>query len=261
MKQKLSIFTGGIIGISAIAATLQFSTHQLTTSPEPSSNFSMLDELPLSDYQKMLRELENWERPESPLKVALQVGHLHAQEAPEEFPNLRNNTGASAGGWTEVDVNILIAEKTKLLLEDQNILVEILPATIPPDYWADVFVAIHADGNLNTEKSGYKAASSWRDLTGKAESLVDELEASYGETTGLPYDPNITRNMRGYYAFNWRRYEHSLHPMTVAAILETGFLTNPSDRAFLTEKTDIAASAIAQGILNFLEKHPPAENE
>jgi hypothetical protein len=198
---------------------------------------------------------QNWIRPNEPPKVGLQIGHLENEKVPEELKNLRGNTGASAGGYTETEVNRAIAEKTAALLKAQGIKVDILPATIPPDYWAGVFIAIHADGSTNPRTSGFKIAAPWRDLTGKSAELVTLLENSYATTTGLEKDENITRNMRGYYAFNWWRYEHSIHPMTTAAIVETGFLTNSSDRQLIAERPELPAQAIAEGVTTYLKQN------
>lgn len=196
--------------------------------------------------------IENWVRPEGPPKVALQVGHWKNTKVPQELENLKNNTGASAADFTEVEVNLAIAEAAADILQENGVDVEILPTTIPPRYWADVFVAIHADGSTNKSKRGYKFAGPWRDLTGKSNELVKSLEQSYEDYTDFEKDPNITRNMRGYYAFSWWRYEHSLHPMTTAVIAETGFLTNYYDRLLIVEKPEIPAQAIAEGIINYL---------
>lgn len=199
-----------------------------------------------------LRGLTNWKRPEGPIKIALQAGHLNAKDAPEEFPNLRERTGTSGGGTTEWQTNLKIAEETKKLLDAKGYSVEILPATIPPNYYADIFVSIHADGNLNTNVNGFKVASPRRDHTNKASLLAQSLQNEYQTTTKLALDPNITRNMTGYYAFNWRRYEHSLHPMTVGAIIETGFLTNPNDRKTIVNKPQTSALGIVNGIEKYL---------
>ena len=77
--------------------------------------------------------------------------------------------------------------------------------------------------------------------TDKAEILSSFIEEEYGKVVDLPLDPNVSRNMRGYYAFNWRRYEYSMHPMTVGAIVETGFLTNPNDRQIIVSSSQLAA--------------------
>ncbi len=196
----------------------------------------------------------NWKRPDGPLRVGLQAGHWKAAEAPDELEKLRVNTGTSAAGITEWEVNLKIAEETKKLLEKEGIVVDLLPATIPPDYWADAFIAIHADGNADTGASGYKVAAPYRDRTGKAEALSAILAQTYERVTSLPADPNITRNMRGYYAFNWRKYEHSIHPMTPAVILETGFLTNARDRALIARNPQRSAQAIAEAVLGFLNE-------
>jgi N-acetylmuramoyl-L-alanine amidase len=63
--------------------------------------------------------------------------------------------------------------------------------------------------------------------------------------------------MRGYYAFNYRRYAHAVAKITPATIVEMGFLTNPDDRALLTTSPDLAAIGIANGIVRYLnERHP-----
>ena len=197
--------------------------------------------------------LRNWTRPEGPAKVGLQVGHWKVEEIPEELHRLRGNTGASGGGKSEWEVNLAIAEETKTRLEERGIVVDILPATIPVNYWADVFVSIHADGSIDTTKRGFKAANPRRDYTGKAVNLLGYVESEYQKSTGLETDPNVTRNMRGYYAFAWWRYEHAVHPMTTSLILETGFLTSPADRKIIVAQPELSAQGLASGIINYLE--------
>jgi len=196
--------------------------------------------------------LEHWKRPDGPPKVGLQVGHWKLEEVPDELEKLRGNTGASGGGKSEWEVNHTIAILTKDILEKNGIIVDILPATIPESYWADVFISIHADGSEDPSKSGYKIAAPWRDYTGKAEKLADYIEKYYGESTLLPRDPKITTNMRGYYAFSFWRFRHAIHPMTTAAILETGFLTNASDRTLIVGDPLTSAEGLALGIIEYL---------
>lgn len=234
----------------------------------------------------------DWERPEGPPRVGLQVGHWKNKELPDEFQRLRERGGGtSGGGKAEWEVNLAIAEKTASLLRDQGIIVDILPATIPVAYWADVFIAIHADGNKDPSVSGFKVASPYGcfrlgsfttntvfDLGGwggrhesavgqwaphvrtncsqdtEASRLVELLEIEYQKATGFELDSNVSHNMRGYYAFNWRSYEHAVHPMTTAVILETGFLTSPHDQAILIGNPDKAAGGIVNAIMQFLEE-------
>jgi hypothetical protein len=196
-----------------------------------------------------------WRRPEGPLRIALQAGHWKAAEAPDEQAGLRTN-GTRGGGKAEWEVNLAIAQRAARMLEEEGYAVEILPTTIPPGYHADVFVSIHADGSPSSTASGYRAAAPRRDRTGRAGELAAVLMDTYGEATGLPVYPLITRRMRSYYAFNSRRYTHALHPMTVGVILETGFLTSPRDRRIIVNAQDRAARGIANGVIRFL--NPPA---
>lgn len=192
-----------------------------------------------------------WVRPEGPLKIALQAGHWKAKEAPDEQSGLRDN-GTFGGGKAEWQVNLEIAELTATFLRDAGYLVEILPTTIPPGYWADLFIAIHADGSPSPSASGYRASPPRRDATGFARDFSDVLERTYGEATGLRHYPEVTRRMQNYYAFNYRRYEHALHPATIGVILETGFLTSPNDRRIIVNSQERAARGIALAVTEFL---------
>lgn len=197
--------------------------------------------------------VRDWKRPEGPAKVGLQVGHWKNNELPEELERLKGSTGSAGGGKSEWEVNLKIVEIAADLLRERGVSVEIIPATVPQSFWADVFVAVHADGSLDSTKSGFKIASGWRDYTGKAGKLVGYIVDEYQSATAMAKDPNITRNMRGYYAFAWWRFAHAIHPMTTAAIVETGFLTSASDRRTIVLNPKIPADALARGIGRFLE--------
>jgi hypothetical protein len=59
--------------------------------------------------------------------------------------------------------------------------------------------------------------------------------------------------MRGYYAFGWWRYEHAVHPITTSLILETGFLSSPSDRTIIVDSPSMYGAGLANGIVTYLE--------
>jgi hypothetical protein len=63
--------------------------------------------------------------------------------------------------------------------------------------------------------------------------------------------------MQNYYAFNFRRYEHALHPMTIGVILETGFLTSARDREVILSDPDRAARGIVAAVRAFDVTPPP----
>lgn len=198
------------------------------------------------------RDSLTWRRPDGPVRIALQAGHWRAREAPDEQAGLRSN-GTRGGGKHEWEVNLEIARRTATLLEGSGLEVEILPTTVPPGYWADLFISIHADGHPSPATSGFRAAAPRRDPTGRAHDFVAVLERSYREATGLPRYPTITRRMTGYYAFNWRRYTHAVHPMTTGVILETGFLSSPRDRAIIVNDPERAARGIAAAVREYVE--------
>src|SRR6185295_6216218 len=91
-------------------------------------------------------------------RVGLQVGHWEAANLPAELSPLRTEGGASAEGYKEVDINYAVAQLAAERLRARGITVDILPATIPPGYQADAFIAIHCDANNDPAISGFKLA-------------------------------------------------------------------------------------------------------
>ncbi|MCH7858012.1 MAG: N-acetylmuramoyl-L-alanine amidase [Gemmatimonadetes bacterium] len=199
---------------------------------------------------------DDWEPPDGPVRIALQAGHWRADEAPRELRGLRNN-GTRWRETAEWEVNLEIVQRAGAMLEEMGYEVDILPAVVPPAYRAHLFIAIHADGSNDPNASGYRVAAPRRDATGKASQVAALLAQSYGEATGIKRLPTITRRMRNYYAFNFQRYEHALHPMTIAIILETGFLTSRRDRQVLVNDPDRAARGIVAAVTAFSVTPPP----
>ena len=180
------------------------------------------------------------------MRIALQAGHWRADEAPRELRGLKNN-GTRWRETAEWEVNLEIVRRAGAMLEGMGYEVDILPAVVPPSYRAHLFIAIHADGSNDPTRLGIGSPRRGRDATGRASQVVALLEQSYGEATGIKRLPAATRRMRNYYAFNFRRYEHALHPMTIAVILETGFLTSRRDRQVLVNDPERAARGYRRG--------------
>lgn len=192
-------------------------------------------------------------RPPIQARVGLQVGHWQAADLPAELASLRTETGTRAGGYAEVNLNLEIARQVATLLTARGITVDLLPATIPPGYRADAFVAIHCDYNNDPAMSGFKLAR-YGDSASPArdDALLNAIANTYGATTGQPTDPHITRAMTYYYAFNSGSFAHAIAPQTPGAIIELGFLTNASDRALLVGGQPTVATGLAQGIIGYL---------
>jgi N-acetylmuramoyl-L-alanine amidase len=128
---------------------------------------------------------------------------------------------------------------------------------VPPGYRAHLFIAIHADGSNDPNATGYRVATPRRDATGRAAQFAELLNQSYGEATSIRRLPTVTRRMRNYYAFNFRRYEHALHPMTIGVIIETGFMTSARDRRVILDEPERAAQGIVDAIKLFPVTPPP----
>ena len=197
-----------------------------------------------------------WEPPEGPIRIGLQAGHWRADEAPGELSGLRRN-GTQWQGMPEWEINLAIARRAAAMLEELGYVVDVLPAVVPQHYRAHLFLSIHADGAEDPRARGFRVAAPRRDATGRADGIVELLRRSYGQVTGLRELPTVTRRMRNYYAFNYRRYRHALHPMTIAAIIETGFLTNAIDRTVIIDDPELAARGIVEAVTAFEHTPPP----
>jgi hypothetical protein len=209
-----------------------------------------LDSLSLDQHSTYTHaSLAAWRRAPGPLRIGLQSGHLESENAPAEQPGLRKNrTGAKYKKILERNVNLTVARLAKEMLEKKGYAVDIIPTTVPPGYSADAFVSIHADGNPNPTKRGFKVASPRRDYSQLSHTLETSLRAGFSNVTQLPEDTAVTTNMRGYYAFNWQRFVHAVHPYTPSAIIEIGFLTNAADRAVVVDDPATTARGIVDGI-------------
>lgn len=187
-----------------------------------------------------------------PPHVAIQIGHLDADAQPDELAPLRASTGAQVGTLREVDVNRAVAEALAAHLTAAGVVVELLPATVPPRYRADVMISLHADANPDPGRSGYKSAHSVPARNGREPLLKSTVDAAYLGASRLPDDDaNVTGAMLGYYAFADHRVRHAAHRSTAGLIVELGYLSHREDRAWLAEP-ERPATALADGILRYL---------
>lgn len=194
--------------------------------------------------------------PESgPRRVGIQAGHWLTDEVPDELARLRPLGGAVYGDVTESAYVLDVARRVSTLLRARGYVVDLLPATVPERYRADVFVSLHADGDETGTARGFKVAHGFeRGL--HEDLLVDILAEEYGKATHLPIDTNVTEEMTRYYAFRYWRFKHSVAELTPAAIIELGFITSAADRALLTRQRDVVAGSIANAVTRFLSEVP-----
>ncbi|HEX9016539.1 MAG TPA: N-acetylmuramoyl-L-alanine amidase [Chloroflexota bacterium] len=188
------------------------------------------------------------------MKVGIQAGHWKTYDVPDELSQLRYAAGAMQSDWDEFIVNLDTARSVVAILRAKGVDAELLPTTIPEGYTADAFIALHGDASQNTKASGFKAVhSEWSTDVERDDVLVGDIVAAYQAASGLREDrASITDDMTEYYAFNYRKYRHSVNANTPTAILEMGFLTNDFDRRLMLSEKDRLAGGIASGILDFL---------
>jgi hypothetical protein len=204
-----------------------------------------------SKFEAPLPPAPVW-NPPGPKRVGIQAGHWLRQEVPWELHHL--DFGGSGGGRQEWQVTLDLAERVQQQLEAAGVRADVLPVAVPEHYLAHAFVAIHADASVHPTWRGFKIARpDFSAIPEVDDQLVTDLDTTYAEATNFPRDlDHISSSMRQYYAFNSRRYCHSVAPGVPQALIETGYLTSAQDRAVLFDDPDTAARGITEGILRFL---------
>lgn len=151
---------------------------------------------------------------------------------------------------TELEVNLEVAQRVVFELRQDGYQVDLLQEWDDrlAGYQADVLVSIHADACLYPEASGFKVARVFDSHVPEIEDrLVACLVERYGARTGLIFhEGSITHDMTQYHTF------YEIDPNTPGAIIEMGFML--ADRDLLTQRPDLVAQGIIDGILCFLEE-------
>jgi N-acetylmuramoyl-L-alanine amidase len=149
----------------------------------------------------------------------------------------------------ELDINLEVAQRVVFELKRAGYDAEMLQEWDErlTGYQADMLLSIHADACLYPEASGFKVA---RVADSQVPEIEDRLVAclieSYAERTGLAFHAgSITPDMTQYHTF------YEIDGSTPGAIIETGFML--ADRALLTQRPDLAAQGILDGILCYLD--------
>jgi N-acetylmuramoyl-L-alanine amidase len=187
-----------------------------------------------------------------PPVIAIQAGHWNASELPAELAKLRSSTGASYGRLREVDINRAVSGSLAKMVEAEGWKALLLPSTVPPGLRADAFVAIHADWSDSPAKRGWKIAPPWR-ASPASRRLAESISGSFASEKGLVEDAQgVTIGMRGYYAFSYRRFVHTISPFTPAVVLELGFITNSEEGRSLATEPDYWAGLILRGLRTYL---------
>ena len=198
--------------------------------------------------------------------IATRVGAASTLPPPTPTPRPAPRVGLVAGhmgndsgavcpdGLTEASVNLDVANRVKAALEGAGYQVDLLAEFDDRlvGYEAQALVSIHADScdYINDEASGFKVASALQSqVPDESARLVACLHDRYADRTGMSFHAgSITFDMTEYHAFR------EIDAQTPAAIIETGFLN--LDRAILTERPDLVAQGITDGILCYTRSEP-----
>lgn len=196
-----------------------------------------------------------------PWVVAIQPGHWQVAELPDELYRLRASTGAEWGKVREVDINRAVADSLIAKIREAGWTPELVPATVPAGLRADAFIALHADWGDQAIRRGWKLAPAWR-ASPASRKLANALASSFGQEPNLVEDTDgVTVNMRGYFAFNSRRFTHASSPYTPAVLIEMGFITNSIDRKLLTARPDYYADIIVRGLKSYFADRTRSETD
>lgn len=170
-----------------------------------------------------------------------------------------HDTGAVCpDGLQEVDINLDVAQRVYYILQAKGYHVDLLEEfdSRLNDYQADALVSIHADScvdypNATPPASGFKVASVVDSIVPETEErLVACLSERYAARTGMYLHANsITPHMSQYHTF------YEIDSYTPGAIIETGFMMK--DRDILTQRADLVAQGIVEGIVCFIENEAP----
>jgi N-acetylmuramoyl-L-alanine amidase len=170
-----------------------------------------------------------------------------------------SDTGAMCpDGLTEVEINLEVAQRVVYILQALGYQADLLAEFDPrlEGYQAAALVSIHADSceafpNATPAASGFKVARVEDSLVPEAENqLVSCLAQCYAARTGMYFHAtSITYDMTRYHTF------YEIDDRTPAAIIEIGFMHD--DRTMLTQRADLLAQGIVDGIVCFIEGEGP----
>ena len=165
-----------------------------------------------------------------------------------------NDHGATHETLTEKEITAQICDKIKALNKNENIdlvftrtddksmtLAE--RADFINQIKPDVVVSIHVNYNKNTTTSGFEI------YTPKAENATREKSVALATQLAGKLSENLNAKNRGIKEAPFFILKKSEAP---AMVVELGFLSNPSDREYLT--ADAGQEKIAQSVLDFLQE-------
>lgn len=175
-------------------------------------------------------------------RVLVQAGH-----APPREPGFESGTGTAG----EIEYVTQVRDRLcNLLRADGRFDAIPMPGRISPrGIVVDAAVFLHCDGSGNPRASGYSFGYPPYQVNRELAGLIG---AEFEKIPGHPphHADNYTADMRGYYGFS------RVNTSGPEVLIEHGFLTNPSERAWLNAHIGELAKAEYQALLRYFH-YPP----
>lgn len=180
------------------------------------------------------------------IRVLVQAGHI----APRE-PGFESGTGTTR----EQEFTRALRDRLVKMLEDDGRFEAIpVPGDIPDGIKVDAALFEHGDGSANPAATGFSFGYPAYTVNKKLAGLIAE---EYAKLPGAPRHgrDNYTPGLREYYGY--RRVITS----GPEVLVESGFLTNPKEAAWMFANLDELAAAQYRALLRHFALPLPADDE
>ena len=170
------------------------------------------------------------------LRVLVQAGHV----APRE-PGHESETGTTR----EQEFTLALRDRlVKMLADDGRFETIPVPGDIPDGIKVDAAIFEHGDGSANPAATGFSFGYPQYAVN---KQLADAILTEYLKLPGHPphHADNYTPGLRGYYGY--RRVVTD----GPEVLVESGFLTNPQEQAWLFGNLDNLAAAQYRALLTY----------
>lgn len=174
----------------------------------------------------------------SKLKIVVQAGHI----APRE-PGFESGTGTVR----EQEFTRKLRDRLCKMLEDDGRFDAIpVPGDIPNGVKCDAALFEHGDGSSSSKATGFSFGYPQYPVNAKLAGLIA------GEYLKLPGHPphhadNYTNDLKGYYGFS------RVDTPGPEVLVESGFLTNPHEQAWMFANLDELAGAQYRALLAYFK--------
>lgn len=171
-------------------------------------------------------------------RILIQAGHVTPRE-----PGFEGGTGTTR---EQEFTNKLATRLVKMLDDDGRFEGIYCPGNIPNGIKVDAFISEHGDGSASSSTRGFCFGYPSGAVNKK---LADLIEDEYLKIEGHPpkRSNNYTRNLSGYYGYGL------VNTQGPEVLVESGFLTNSIDRAWMFGNLDDLAAAQYRALLSYFD--------